>query len=474
MLPIQPSRFEKKNTAPGIPAAGTGRNRGLVREDDCPRCENAGADPIRRWLVNGCGQVRAGIVVTGTELLTGLLTDLNGPWVAQQLGARGVEVAHLLCVGDRPEDLAAALGFLADQRVDLIVTSGGLGPTADDVTAEVVAGFAGVELLLDEAMEQHIASILARFTHLSPFGADALRAANRKQAMVPRGAETVDPAGTAPGLVVPVAGGPTVVVLPGPPRELQAMWEPALATGPAQDVLDHARPYSRVLLRLFGLPESEIAETLRHVGADVDLSPLEITTCLRRSELEIDVRHRPGAEQVRETLVTEIARRHGRYLFSSDGSSVDDQVAALLAGRRIGLAESCTGGLLAGRLTERAGSSAYVAGGVVSYSDAAKIELLDVPAELIERRGAVSPQVARAMADGAVRHFGADVGCGITGVAGPGGGSEAKPVGYVCICVTTAAGSVLARDPVLPGDRADVRERSVTLGMHLIRQLLTR
>lgn len=424
--------------------------------------------------MNGGEHVRAGIVVTGTELLTGLLADRNGPWVAQQLGARGVEVAHLLCVGDRAEDLEPALRFLADQRVDLIVTSGGLGPTADDLTAEVVARLAGVDLVLDEAMEQRIAAILARFTHLSRFGADALRAANRKQAMVPQGADTVDPAGTAPGLVVPVHSGPTVVVLPGPPRELQAMWEPALATAPARAVLDRTRPYVGVLLRLFGLPESEIAETLREVGAEVDLSSLEITTCLRRSELEIDVRHRPGAEPVREALVAEIARRHGRYLFSTDGSSIDDQVAQLLAGRWIGLAESCTGGLLAGRLTERAGSSAYVAGGIVSYSDTAKTELLNVPAGLIERHGAVSPQVARAMADGVVQRFGADIGCGITGVAGPGGGSEAKPVGYVCVCVATADGAVVARDPVLPGDRADVRERSVTLAMHLIGQLLTR
>ncbi|MQA15827.1 MAG: competence/damage-inducible protein A [Pseudonocardiaceae bacterium] len=422
--------------------------------------------------MSGGAQVRAGIVVTGTELLTGLLADRNGPWVAQQLGGLGVEVATLLCVGDRPDDLDSSLRFLASQQVDLIVTSGGLGPTADDITAEVVARFAGVELALDEAMEERIASILARFTHLSRFDAGAMRAANRKQALIPRGAATVDPAGTAPGLVVPVDGGPTVMVLPGPPRELQAMWEPALATAPARAVLDRAHPYVSVLLRLFGLPESEIADTLREVGAEADLSPLEITTCLRRSELEVDIRHRPGAEPVRDKVVAEIAQRHDQYLFSSDGSSIDDQVAQLLADRRIGLAESCTGGLLGGRLTERAGSSAYVAGGVVSYSDAAKTELLGVPAGMIERHGAVSPEVARAMADGALHRLEADLGCAITGVAGPGGGSEAKPVGYVCVCVTTAGGAVLARDLVLPGNRADVRERSVTLAMHMIRQLL--
>lgn len=411
-------------------------------------------------------------MVTGTELLTGLIADRNGPWVAERLGELGVEVADMICVGDRAEDLLAALRFLADQQVDLIVTTGGLGPTADDLTAEVVAGFAGTELVLDEAMEARIAAILERFAARMRFGADALRAANRKQAMVPRGAATVNPAGTAPGLVVPAPGRPTVVVLPGPPRELQAMWAAALATAPAREVLDRARPYTITRLRLFGVPESDIAETLRDVGADVDLSPLEITTCLRRFELEVDIRHHSGADTAREAVVERIRSRHGAQLYSVDGSSIDDQVAQLLDGRRIGLAESCTAGLLAARLTERAGSSAYVAGGVVAYSNEAKVDVLGVPAELIERHGAVSPEVAGAMADGALRRLGADVGCGITGVAGPGGGTEAKPVGYVCVSVVTADGSSVARDPVLPGGRSDVRERSVVLAMHLIRRLL--
>lgn len=246
------------------------------------------------------------------------------------------------------------------------------------------------------------------------------------------------------------------------------MWQAALASASVREVLDRTRPYDAVRLRLFGLPESEIAQTLR----EIDVAGLEITTCLRLSELEVDIRHRPQARPARDALVSEIARRHGSQLFSTDGSTVDDQVAALLADRWIGLAESCTGGLLAGRLTARAGSSAYVAGGVVSYSNQAKTELLGVPAELIERHGSVSPEVARAMADGALHQFGADVGVGVTGVAGPGGGTEAKPVGSVCLCAVTADGAALARDPVLPGDRGDVRERSVSLAMHMLRQLL--
>jgi nicotinamide-nucleotide amidase len=417
--------------------------------------------------------VRAGLVITGTELLSGLITDRNGPWLAQRLGELGVEVAHVVCVGDRPADLAAALRFLADQGVDLIVTSGGLGPTADDLTAEVVAGFAGMALELDEAMEQQIAAILTRFRHLSAFDAEGLRAANRKQAMVPRGATPLDPVGTAPGLVVPVEGGPTVVVLPGPPRELQQMWPVALATPPVRKVLSRTEPFEFAQLRLFGLPESQIAVTLREVGEKLDLTPLEITTCLRRAELVIDIRHRPGAGATRDALVEAIRTRHARYLFSTDGTSLDEQVARLLRGRRIGLAESCTGGLLAARLTDLAGSSEYVTGGVVAYSNEAKTQLLGVPAELIEQYGAVSPQVAQAMADGARQRLGAGIGVGITGVAGPGGGTDAKPVGYVCLCVTTSDGAVLAGDPVLPGDRAEIRNRAVTVAMHLLRRLLT-
>jgi nicotinamide-nucleotide amidase len=420
----------------------------------------------------GDAEVRAGIVVTGTEMLSGKISDRNGPWLAQRLSELGVEVAHLLSVGDRPEDLRATLRFLADRGVDLIVTSGGVGPTADDLTVEVVAAFAGLELNLDRALEARIAAILARFPELTRFGPDSLRTANRKQAMVPRGAEILDPVGTAPGLVVVIQGGPTVIVLPGPPQELQAMWPRALGTAAARATLSRAQPYESVQLRLFGLPESEIAATLREVGATLDLTPLEITTCLRRAELEIDIRHRPGAHAVREALVDEIRTRHSRQLFSTDGSTLDDQVATLLRGRRIGLGESCTAGLLAARLTERPGASHYVVGGVVAYSNAVKTQLLGVPAELIKQHGAVSPQVARAMADGARDRCGADIGCGITGVAGPTGGTESKPVGYVCACVTTSDGAVLARDPVLLGDRTEIRDRAVTLAMHLVRRIL--
>ena len=417
--------------------------------------------------------VRAGILVTGTEVITARITDRNGPWISQRLGELGVEVAHILTVGDRPEDLEGGLRFMAGEGCDLIVTSGGLGPTADDLTAEIVARFAGVEMVLDESMEDKIAAILSDFARRFRFDPDALRVANRKQAMVPAGAETIDPAGTAPGLVVAVDGGPTVIVLPGPPRELHAMWEPALATAAVQAVLARAEPYRTQTVRLFGMPESEIAQSLREIGADVDLSPLEITTCLRRGELEVDVRHRAGGDVAREALVAAILERHDRFVFSSDGSTIDEQVADLLRDRRrIALAESCTAGQLAARLAEPPGASSYLAGGVVAYSDEAKTDILGVPAELISDHGAVSPEVAAAMADGAIARFGTDLGVGVTGIAGPDGGTEEKPVGYVCICAKVSDGPLIARDPVIPGDRVEIKDRSCTLALHLIRRLL--
>ena len=417
--------------------------------------------------------LRAGIVVTGTEVLTGRVTDRNGPWVSERLAELGIEVAHILVVGDRPADLEAALGFLAGEGMDLIVTSGGLGPTADDLTAEIVADFAGRELVLDEEVEEKIAEILRRFAERFKFDPEALREANRKQALVPEGATPLDPVGTAPGLVVP-NGERTIVVLPGPPRELQPMWPVALQTPELQGLLARATPLHGYTLRMFGIPESEIAKSLREIEAEgVALPEVEITTCLRRGEIEIDVRYRDQAEATAEAVRSGLEDRHRSHLFSVDGETIDGQVAALLAGHRLALAESCSGGLLAARITNLPGASAYLAGGVVSYSNESKVNLLGVDPELIERHGAVSPQVAEAMAIGALERFDADIAVSITGIAGPDGGSEEKPVGYVCFNARLADGTELARDPVIPGGREDIRERSALVGMHLLRVLLS-
>jgi nicotinamide-nucleotide amidase len=416
--------------------------------------------------------VRAGILVTGTEGLSGRVTDRNGPWLSERLGELGVDVAHLTVVGDRPGDLEAALRFLGEAGMDLIVTSGGLGPTADDITAEVVAAFSGREMVLDEEMEKRIEAIVADFARRMKFDPEGLRDGTRKQAMVPAGSVALDPAGTAPGLVVP-AGDAVVVVLPGPPRELQAMWPAAVAAGPVASLLEDADDYGLASMKMFGIPESTLAKSLREIGAEHAIERLEITTCLRRgAELEIDVRYREGDAALRDELFAGLRDRHGPYIYTEAGESIDELVAGLLQGSRIGVGESCSGGKLAARLTDLPGSSGYFAGGVVAYSNEAKTSLLAVPGELIEARGAVSTEVAEALARGALDRFDADIGVGITGVAGPGGGTEEKPVGYVCICVVHADGRIMARDPQLPGNRDDVRDRSVSVALHMIRRLL--
>lgn len=418
---------------------------------------------------------RAGIVVTGTEVLTGRVQDRNGPWLADQLLELGVELAHITLCGDRPSDIEAQLRFLASEGVDLIITSGGLGPTADDMTVATVAKFCGRELLLDADLEQTIAGILKRLMQRRQGSAgvdfESVMAANRKQAMVPEGAHILAPVGTAPGVVVP--GTPTVVVLPGPPRELQPMWQAAVADDALQQAIAGRTVYKQATIRMFGLPESALAETLRDAETVVEaFDRLEITTCLRRGELEIVTRYEPDAEAAYTALVALLAERHPHEVFSTDGAFVDDQVAELLSGRTIATAESCTAGMVAARLTDRPGSSAYVAGGVVSYSNGAKMELLGVAHELLEAHGAVSEPVAEAMAEGALKRFGADTAVAITGIAGPGGGSAEKPVGTVCFSVKLGDGRTATRTLLLPGNRSDIRERSTTVAMHLLRRTL--
>ena len=424
---------------------------------------------------------RAGILVTGTEVLSGIISDRNGPWLSERLRELGVDPAMIEIVGDRPEDLLAALGAMRDAGLSLIVTSGGLGPTADDLTAEIVGRFSGREMVLDAPLEERIHEILVPLMSRWPdLDADAVRRSNRKQAVIPSGATVLEPVGTAPGLVVAPGHGvtgpgrPTVVVLPGPPGELRPMWEAAVATDAFREAIVGATEYRREIMRLFGIPESEIANTLEQAAAaGVRLDDLEVTTCLRRGEIEVATRYEPAGQRDYEAFAAFVREHHARTLFAEHGETIDELVAGLLQDHTIATAESCTAGLLAARLTERPGSSAYFLGGGVVYSDAAKTDLAGVPAELIERVGAVSVEVAEALAEGIATRFGADFGVGITGIAGPGGGTPEKPVGLVCISVFAAAdGRRLTRAPRLPGSRTDIRDRSVTLAMHLLRRLL--
>ncbi len=414
--------------------------------------------------------MRAGILITGTEVLSGIISDRNGPWLSERLREHGIEVAEIVIVADRREDMLAALRFMSD--LDLVVTSGGLGPTADDLTAEIVAEFSGRPLGLDSALEERIWTILERLrSRWRNLDEDAIRASNRKQALVPQGATVLEPVGTAPGLVVP--GPPIVLVLPGPPRELQPMWEMALETPLMAELLGRAGTYEQRIMRLFGIPESEIARSLREIEADgIPIEQLEITTCLRRGEIEIATVFEPPAAGVYDAFEAAIRERHADTLFSDDGSTVDDQVISMLEGRTVAVAESCTGGLMSARLTERAGSSEYMLGGAVVYSNEAKTALAGVPAELIAAHGAVSPEVAAALADGARERFGAGIGIGITGIAGPGGGTEEKPVGTVCLSVSLGGDERWDRTVLLPGDRQTIRERTTTVVMHGLRRML--
>jgi competence/damage-inducible protein CinA-like protein len=419
--------------------------------------------------------VRAGIVVTGTEVLTGRVSDRNGPWLAEELRGQGVDVGSVVVVGDRPEDLRAALAFLAGSGVDLVITTGGLGPTADDLTAEVVGGFQGRPSAVDPALEQRISTAVERLMARRGWRADpqATAAGVRKQALVPAGATVLEPVGTAPGLVVPPADGrdgPIVLVLPGPPAELRGMWPAALAAGPVEQALADRVELRQETVRMWGTLESELAATLR--GAEPELVGLEITTCLRDGELEVVTRFAPEEQPAYDRLVALLTEHHGETIFST-GPTLDDLVAQGFAGRglTVATAESCTGGLLAARLTERAGSSGWVLGGVTAYANSAKEQLLGVPAEMLAEHGAVSPEVAAALADGARARFGADVGVGITGIAGPGGGTADKPVGTVHLCVTGPDGSS-SKAVRIGGNRAAVRDRSVTIALQLLRAAL--
>jgi len=408
--------------------------------------------------------VSAGIVVTGTEVLTGRVSDRNGPWLAEQLRLLGVDVGQIVVVGDRPDDLRTALQFLASGN-DLVITSGGLGPTADDLTAEIVAQVQGRPVRLDQELEQRITAIVevlsARFGGLRDPESTAI--ATRKQAMVPEGASVIEPAGTAPGLVVPVApgrAGPPVIVLPGPPWELQQMWPVAAATAQVQSVLVGAPELRQHTLRLWAVPESELAATLRR--SDGGLDGLEITTCQRGGELEIVSRYAPEAEVAQQRLVSAVQEDFPEQLFSL-GPSIDELVAAALRERHwtVAVAEVATGGALSARL-----AGGQLLGGLVVPTESALTTLAGVPAELIAASGPMSPEVARLMAEGARTAFGADVGLGVTGIADlPGSPST------VHLSVVTPD-RALARSLVVAGPAGIMRDRVGPVALHLLRQAL--
>jgi nicotinamide-nucleotide amidase len=412
---------------------------------------------------------RAVVVVTGSELVRGDRTDLNGPFLAREALRLGLEPARIAIVGDAPTELEATLRDAL--AADAVLVSGGLGPTHDDRTVELVAKALGVGLRVDPELEQEIEAVSrSAATRLKRDYADFAPGVT-KQATIPEGALSLGLAGTAPGLVVPRDGGRIVVVLPGPPSELQRLWPRALETEAFRELLRRAQTPERRVLRLFGVSESAVARALAEAGGDG--AGVEVTICAREFEIHIDLMVEPGAEERADALEAALLPSLERWLYGRDERGIEERVLELCRTRGLTLAtaESCTGGLVAARLTSVPGSSDVVLGGIVAYADEVKRAELDVPAELIEQHGAVSAEVAAAMARGARARLGADVAVAVTGIAGPGGGTPEKPVGLVYLHAEGPDGG-LGREFSFPGDRGSIRSRSVVGALHLVRRLL--
>jgi len=412
---------------------------------------------------------RAVVVVTGSELVRGDRRDLNGPFLAAELLRRGIEPARIVIVGDREDELTGALE--EGLRADLCLTSGGLGPTHDDRTVELVARAAGVGLHVDDDLQREIGGISRAFARRMNRPYVDFEPGVRKQATIPDGALSLGLAGTAPGLVLE-AGECVVVVLPGPPGELQRLWVDAVESEPVRRVLARAQPPDLRLLRFFGASESAVAKALADAGGDRNGG--EATICARDFEIHVDLYVQPGAEARADELTSGLVEPLERYLFSRDERRVEELVldACLEQGLTLATAESCTGGMVAQRLTSVPGSSRVFRGAVVAYSNEVKEVELGVPLEVLERHGAVSAEAAAAMAAGARERLGADIAVAVTGIAGPDGGSQEKPVGLVYLHAESPSGSRSA-DFVFPGDREGVRRRAAVTALHLVRRLVT-
>jgi nicotinamide-nucleotide amidase len=413
---------------------------------------------------------KAVVVVTGSELVRGERTDLNGPFLAREAERLGLEVARIDIVGDAPEELERVLRAALNDG-DAVLTSGGLGPTHDDRTVEVVASALGVGLRVSPELESQIEGVSrAAAERLRRNYADFAPGVT-KQATIPDGAFSIGLAGTAPGLLLPRAGGRVVVILPGPPFELQRLWPNALETDAFRTLLDRTSPPGRRLLRFFGVSESAVARALADAGGDGD--GVELTICARDFEIHVDVVVEPGAEERADALEARFLPPIEQFLYGRDERGVEQHVLELCRARgwTLATAESCTGGLVAARLTSVPGSSAVVRGGVVAYANDVKELELGVPASLLETHGAVSADVAEAMAHGARERLGVDVAVSVTGIAGPDGGTAEKPVGLVYLHAETPEGS-RGREFSFPGDRASIRARSVVGALHLVRRLV--
>jgi len=410
--------------------------------------------------------VKLEVVTIGTELLLGQILDTNAAELGRGLAAAGVEVVRHVSVADRPDAIRAAVAE-ALERTGFVITTGGLGPTRDDMTKREVAALLGKALEMDAAV---LRSLEERFRRLGR----PMPAVNRTQAEVPAGATVLpNPRGTAPGLWVEDRSGRVVVMLPGVPSEMRGLLAeevlPRLAARTAGVVVR-----SRTV-RTTGIAESALAEL---VGAiEEEIAPLTLAYLPSTEGVELRVTawglREDEAERLLEAAAAQLRQRAGEHAYGEDGADLAAVVLDQLRGRKVRLvvAESCTGGVLSGRITAVPGASEVFIGGVVAYDNVVKSGTLGVPPELLDQYGAVSEQVVSAMAEGAQRQFAADVALAVTGIAGPTGGTAEKPVGTVWLAARYRSES-RALKRMFPGDRNEIRARSAQAALDLLRRLL--
>jgi nicotinamide-nucleotide amidase len=414
--------------------------------------------------------MRVEVLTIGDELLLGFTVDTNGAFLARTLAAAGVEIAWRSSVGDEPDAIARAVRESLE-RTGAVITTGGLGPTSDDMTKPSIAKVFGRGMYLDEKV---LAAIEARFQRMGYRG--PMPVGNRQQAMIPEGARILENRhGSAPGSWLEDVGGRWVAMLPGVPREMRAMTLDTILPLLQARVGDTPRVVTSVTLRTTGIGESALAELLGNERREIDGMPLAYLPGWAGTDLRLTVRGQPAdvARGMLDRAAADVRARAAKFIYGEDDQDLAAVVLGLARERslHIATAESCTGGMLGARLTAIPGSSDVYVGGVVAYSNEIKISALGVRRETIETHGAVSEETARELALGAGQRFGAEIGVGITGVAGPGGGTPEKPVGLVWLAVRHRD-QFRAAPRNYVGDREEIRQRATQGALDLLRRMM--
>lgn len=407
--------------------------------------------------------MEAEIISVGTELLLGQIVNTDAQYLGRRLAELGIDLYRTTTVGDNATRLHSALQE-AWARANLIILTGGLGPTQDDLTKETVAEFLGLELVLDEPSLAQIRCFFGRTGRTMP-------PANAKQALIPVGGEALPNAnGTAPGVWVE-KDGHIVVILPGPPFEMEPMFEKSVVPKLFERLAEKRTVIKSRVLKLYGIGESHAEQLVKDL---VGQSNPTLAPYAKETEVQFRLTAKAASEEEADRLLAgleeQVRERLGAYIFARDDETMQEVVGRLLAerGQSVAVAESCTGGLVADWLTNVPGSSRYFLGGVVAYSNAVKERVLGVPAALLKEHGAVSNEVAAAMAQGVRALTGADYGAAVTGVAGPGGGSPDKPVGLVYVGVATGEGVKTERFE-WRGGRLVIKRRAAQATLNIIR-----